>query len=248
MLNPPFVPQHPLLETAAAFQNAGAFPRHTGTFGKANGMRVAIGKAPNLELSLLVDEEDGVIADAKFRAFGHPGLIAVAELISRELVRKTYDQARRLSGDILEKWLEKTTSHIPAAFFLFINHTLDAIIDAATKCMDIPLSEEILSSPVEFEESPSGPLPDWENLTDEARLRHIQTVLDVDIRPYIELDAGGIRIVELKNGLELVIAYEGACTSCPSSVGGTLDAITKILRSKVYPHLIIIPDSSFLQM
>ena len=67
-----------------------------------------------------------------------------------------------------------------------------------------------------------------------------------EVQPYIELDAGGIEVPELKNGQEVVIAYQGACTTCPSSTGATLNAIQEILRARVHPSLTVKPDLSLL--
>ncbi|MCP4265610.1 MAG: NifU family protein, partial [Candidatus Brocadiaceae bacterium] len=64
--------------------------------------------------------------------------------------------------------------------------------------------------------------------------------IDKEIRPYIELDAGGIQIHELKD-FELFISYEGACTSCHAATGSTLSAIQNILKSRIHPDLFVTP-------
>ena len=66
-----------------------------------------------------------------------------------------------------------------------------------------------------------------------------------EIQPFIALDAGGVEVLEL-DGLEVKIAYEGACVTCPSATGATLSAIQEILRAQVHPGLEVKPDLSYL--
>ena len=54
------------------------------------------------------------------------------------------------------------------------------------------------------------------------------------------MDAGGLKIVDII-GNELLVEYTGTCTSCPSSIGGTLQSIEKILNLNVDPNLIVRP-------
>jgi len=242
----PFLPYHAFTTCSTAFQKAAAYPRHMGVLRSSEGMKLAEGTAHTdsemIQISILVDEEDGIIADAKFQAFASPGFVAIAEIVCVHLVRKTYEQARRSTSDFILKLIESTGCDLPSDFYRYVNLVLDAVLAAATQCMDIPVAEEILTSPVDVTSYEQGELPDYENLTHSERLSLIQTVLDKDIRPYIELDAGGIHIVELKNEIELVISYQGACVTCPSSIGSTLDAITNILRNKIHPSMIVTPD------
>ncbi len=250
MTKVPFLPYHPLLTCSRAFQKCAALPRMMGKLVQSEGMRHVIGYSDIgdqcLEIHLLVDEEDGVVADAKFSSFTHPAATALAELVCKDALRKTYDQLRRINADYITNLVENTETTLPADFYSYVNLVVDALLAAAVQCLDIPLDTSVPQSPVEFDQLEAGELPEYESMTHEERLALIRYVLDKDVRPYIELDAGGIEVVELKNEIELIIAYQGACTTCPSSIGGTLDAITRILRAKVHPHLQVSPDESFL--
>ena len=127
-----------------------------------------------------------------------------------------------------------------------INLVLFAIENASDQCMDIPIADEYIAPPTELSTEESVIYPNWEQLSPEKKLEILEEVIKNDIRPYIELDAGGIRIIEFKEP-ELIIAYEGSCTSCHSATGATLTAIQQILRSKLHPSLVVVPDVSFLQ-
>ena len=62
------------------------------------------------------------------------------------------------------------------------------------------------------------------------------------MRPYIALDAGGVEVINLLEDKEVIIAYQGSCTSCYSAIGTTLSYIQQVLRAKVHPSLVVVPD------
>ena len=220
-------------------------------------MRLATGDAGAIEegnairLFLLVDEEDGVIADAKFQVYGQSALIAAGDVICELLIRKNYDQARRLSSDLIDKQLRdrKDQPAFPEETFAHLNLSISAIDDAADKCMDIPLSDAYVAPPMsgnDINPSEAREFPGWDTLNEKQQISVIEEVIASDIRPYIELDAGGIEILHFLKGRELIIAYKGSCTSCHSATGATLSAIQQILRMKVHPEIVVVPDMSFL--
>lgn len=227
-------------------------PRHSGFFSaeeaKDRGMRLAVGKQEGVSLYLLVDESDGVIADAKFQVFGPSALIGAAESACEILIRKNYDQAMRLTANLIERHL-RDKAEIPAfpeESNGYLNRVVDAIEQAAQQCLDIPFAENYVQTPLEAIGGSTEGYPGWNLLSREQKIAAIEEIIAVDIRPYIELDAGGIHIVDFIDNKQLIIAYEGACTTCYSSTGSTLNAIQEILRAKVDPHLQVVPDASFL--
>lgn len=208
-------------------------------------MRLVTGKAEGICLYWLVDEADGVIADAKFQVFGPTSLIAAAEVASELALRKTYDQASRISADLIDQHLRdrKETPAFPKESNVFLNQTLLAIDDAVRQCSDIPYAASYDVTPIErdFGEIPGG-IPGWDAFPSEQKRKIIEEVLDKEIRPYIELDAGGVKILELKDDKEVLISYEGSCTTCHSSTGSTLSAIQQILKARVHPSLFVTPQ------
>lgn len=233
-------------------------PRHGGFFSQeeatARGMHLASSRqgTPNdgncVSLYLLVDESDGVIADAKFQAFGQSALIGAAEAACEILIRKNYDQARKLTADLIDRQARDKTDipAFPEETFAHLNLVLDAIEEAAEQCVGLPLPEVYTATPIESHAEEGTGYPGWDLLSREQKIAVIEEVISTEIRPYIELDAGGIQIVDLIDDRDLIIAYEGACTSCPSSTGSTLNAIQGILKSRVDAKLVVIPDASFL--
>lgn len=208
-------------------------------------MRLVTGREGQLCLYWLVDEADGIIADAKFQAFGPPLLIAVGEIASELVLRKNYDQASRISADLLDSFVRdrKETPAFPLEAASYLNQAISAIDKAVHQCIDIPFAASDFDvTPIEWDagDNPGG-LPGWENFLPSQKLKIIEEVIDKEIRPYIELDAGNVKIVELKENGEVHIAYEGSCTTCHSATGSTLTAIQQIIKSRIHPSLSVVP-------
>jgi NifU-like protein len=221
-------------------------PRFAGFFhpGDERGMRLVRGQEGMLCFYWLVDDSDGVIADAKFQAYGPPLLLAAGEIASELVLRKNYDQASRITADLLDQQCrdKKDSQVFPKEAFSYLNQAISAIDRAVTKCLDIPFAASHDVTPIEYDfgQTPGG-IPGWEGFPPEQKRKIIEEVIDKEIRPYVELDAGGVSVVDLKDS-EVWIAYEGSCTSCHSSTGSTLSAIQKILQARVFPGLTVVPQ------
>ncbi len=233
-------------------------PQHVGlfTFAEAagRGVRFAKGSEGALEegsavsFYWLVDPEDGVILDVRFQAFGHSALLAAAEGAAHLLMGKTYEQARFLSADEIDQALRDTPSCVafPEETYGYLNLVLFAIEEAAMTCMDIPLQDGRPAPSGAFEDLEPTPHPHWDALNDQERLKLIEEVLDEFIRPYVAMDGGGVQITAFKNGSELVVTYEGNCTSCFAATGSTLSSIQHLLQAKLSPTLTVVADESVL--
>jgi NifU-like protein len=233
-------------------------PRCVGFFTKhqseERGMRLAVGQEGAIEdgnmirLYWLVDPDDGIIVDARFQVYGQSALIGAAETACELIVGKNYDQARRISTELIDKQVRDRPeiSAFPKETSPHLNLILGAIDQAADQCMDIPLAANYVAppAPMDIGEILEGGYPGWENLSQAQKIALIEEIIARDIRPYIELDAGGIQVLDLINGNEVLIAYQGSCTSCFSATGTTLSYIQQVLRGKVHPSLVVVPDLS----
>ncbi len=254
-----FTPSFPWSRYSKKLSSKIENPRHGGFFSQAEakekGVRLVIGRTGDckegscIALYLLVDESDGVIADARFQIFGHSGLIGAAEVVCEALIRKNYDQAGKMTSDFIDRKV-RDKSEVPAfpeETFAYLNLVIDAIEVAVEQCLDIPFAEAYVPTPIEAKEGAGQQYPGWKLLSREQKIGVIEEVIATEIRPYIELDAGGVQILDLVDDRELIIAYQGACTTCYSATGATLSAIQEILRARVDEDLVIIPDASFLK-
>lgn len=214
----------------------------------AEGREGSIADGNEVVLYWLVDKDDGIIVDAKFQVYGQSVLIGAAEAACELLIGKNYDQARRISADLIDKQV-RDKSDIPAfpkETYPHLNLILGAIDMAADQCTDIPFADTYVTTPipVDMGDVTPGGYPGWLELPLKKKLAVIEQVLDQDIRPYIALDAGGVSVLNLLNDKELVIAYQGSCTSCYSSIGTTLSYIQQIIRAKVHPDITVVPDTN----
>lgn len=199
----------------------------------------------SVRLFWLVDKEDGIIVDAKFQAYGQSALIGAAETACELLVGKNYDQARRISAELIDKQVRDRADEpaFPKETFPHLNLVLGAIEKGAEQCLDLPLAATYVAppAPLDLGEIREDGYPGWQELSKDQKLQVIEEVLDQDVRPYIALDAGGVSVLDL-NQTEVLIAYHGTCTSCYSSVGTTLSYIQQVLRAKVHPALVVTPE------
>lgn len=217
-------------------------PTCLGKLEERDGMRLVTGvEDGQVQLYFLVDESDGIVADAKFQLFGPTALVAVCEMACRLALRKHYGQVMRFTASLIDKELS-----MPEESAGYLNLVLSVIDHAMEQCEGLPLPEEYIAPPLPEQNTEAREYPGFTDLEKTQKIAVIEQVIDVEIRPYVELDDGGVRIVDLK-GDEVIIAYEGACTSCYSATGATLNAIDQMLKSKVHPSLEVKPDLSTLE-
>jgi NifU-like protein len=233
-------------------------PRSGGLFSKneceERGMFLAVGQEGAIEEGNLVrfywmiDPDDGIIVDARFQVYGQSALIGAAEIACELVVGKNYDQARRISAELIDKQVRDRADvpAFPEETSPHLNLVLGAIDNAAETCKGIPLAVNYVAppAPMDIGEILEGGYPGWEMLTKGQKISLIEEIVARDIRPYIELDAGGIKVLDFLNENEVHIAYQGSCTTCFSATGTTLSYIQQVLRGKVHPSLVVVPDLS----
>ncbi len=81
-------------------------------------------------------------------------------------------------------------------------------------------------------------------MNDIEKYERIEEIFDESIRPALMADGGNLEL-DLVKGNEVVISFQGACGSCPSSAGGTLRGIERALRQQVDPEIIVIPTNAY---
>lgn len=215
----------------------------------AHGSQGSLIDGNRLDFYWLVDKSDGVIIDARFQAFGNTALIGAGEVACELVIGKNYDQAHRITADLIDKHV-RDKSDIPAfpeETYPHLNLVVDAIEDAHRACHGIPLADNYTAPPVTGHniEIVDGGYPGFKELPIKQKLAVIEEVVAREVRPYIELDAGGIEVLNCIQGVEgyeVIIVYQGACTSCHSSTGATLSYIQQILRAKIDPSITVTPD------
>lgn len=197
-----------------------------------------------ITLYWLVDLEEGMIVDVKYQAFAQSALIGAAEAACELLCGKNYDQAMRLTADLIDRHLRdrSDTPAFPDETSGHLNLVIGAIEEAAQKCVDIPLGETYVTpAPLDIGEVLENGYPGFKEMPKKKKLRLIDQTLIEHVKPYIELDDGGIHVLDLIDK-EVLIAYEGNCTTCHAATGSTLSYIQHVIQSKVHPELIVVPE------
>lgn len=211
----------------------------------AHGSQGSVAEGNRIDFYWLVDKSDGVIIDARFQAFGNTALIGAAEAACELVIGKNYDQSRRISADIIDKHVRDRGDlpAFPEEVYPHLNLVVDAIEAASSMCEGVPLANNYSAPPITAHEISyvEGGYPGFKELAVKEKMAVIEEVIAKEIRPYIELDAGGVEVRNILDN-EVIISYSGACTSCHSSTGATLSYIQQILRATIDPDLIVTPD------
>lgn len=74
---------------------------------------------------------------------------------------------------------------------------------------------------------------------DDPRIPLIREILEDQILPFLQNDGGGLEIKGLVDN-RLLIRYQGACGTCPSSSMGTLMAIENLVQMEVDDQLEVV--------
>lgn len=229
------------------FHNGGSFSPEDAA---SRCMHLSIGEGRHdihfIRLYWLVDKDDGIIVDAKYHLFGPSALIGAAEIACELLVGKNYDEAQKITADQIDQQVRdrKEIPAFPEETFYILNLVLCAIDEAAETCQGLPLASSYVPTPYfrELGDVLEETIKDWDSLSKKQKLFLIEEVITQEIRPTLELDAGGIDVLDLSEDSELRVAYSGACATCFSATGSTLSYIQNILQRKLHPSITVIPE------
>lgn len=231
-------------------------PDHQGSFSltqsQRQGFRAITSEAGNfssgamIRLHWLVDLDDGVITDVRYQCFGPTVLIASLETVAEMILSKAYDRVQGLSFEEIEKKLrdKPEVPALPIESEVFVNLILEALDIAAASASDIPITHPASPAPSEQSlESGSGLYEsNWYELTDKQRLSIVREMIEKEIRPYVELDQGGVEATHIEDKVRVQIVYSGACDGCFAATGSTLSSIQAILRAKIHSDIRVEPQ------
>jgi len=149
-------------------------------------------------------------------------------------IAHSYDNAQQASGDTLAEALFQI-EHVTNVFYVdnWISVTQDGGAD--WRELSRKIAEPIRAAPAAGERSAQLALGAERSgidiaPEDQERLDLFNTLLDEQVRPYLQGDGGDLHVLGLKGNV-LTLHYQGACGSCPSSISGTLAGIEGLLRT-----------------
>lgn len=149
---------------------------------------------------------------------------------------RSFQSAESAAGDPLAKSLF-AVGNVTSVFYMDRFVTINKEEDVSWEDLLRRLAEPIRSAPaIEDAPAPAAPaiVPG-----DSALLDRINEVLDERVRPGLAGDGGGLEILGLQDK-RLLIRYQGACGSCPSSISGTMYAIEQMLKEDVDPEIEVV--------
>jgi Fe-S cluster biogenesis protein NfuA len=150
-------------------------------------------------------------------------------------ISRSYENAEQAKDDPLAAKLFEI-DHVASVFYVdhWITVTQDGGADwqelmrkLATPIREAPAADADSARYAQAAASGAG----LSNLSDadKDRLGRINQILDEQVRPYLQGDGGDLYIMGLE-GNRLMVHYQGACGSCPSSISGTLTGIESLVR------------------
>jgi Fe-S cluster biogenesis protein NfuA len=149
-------------------------------------------------------------------------------------IAHSYENAEQAKGDPLANALFALT-HVTNVFYVdrWLTVTQDGAVDWEDLAREVAVP--LRAAPAAVDQSAAAVFAareSFEHLTaaDQQRLDDINLVLDQQIRPYLQSDGGDLHVLSLM-GNQLVVHYQGACGTCPSSISGTLRSIESQLRT-----------------
>ena len=81
-------------------------------------------------------------------------------------------------------------------------------------------------------------------MTDVEKYEAIEALFEKHLRPALMSDGGNIEL-DLVKGNEVIVSFQGACGSCPSSAGATLQGIERAIQQHVFKEAVVIPTNAY---
>jgi Fe-S cluster biogenesis protein NfuA len=81
-------------------------------------------------------------------------------------------------------------------------------------------------------------------MTDVEKYEAIEALFEKHLRPALQGDGGDIEL-DLVRGDEVIVSFQGACGSCPSSAGATLQGIERAIQQHVFKTAVVIPTNAY---
>jgi NifU-like protein len=192
--------------------------------------------ADHIALWLLLDAA-GVVRDARFKSPARNAQLAVYDAMTEQCIGRPLDDAARLTPRHIDTGLRDPDGG-PVLEAVAANHPdVDQPFYVLRKALERHQGAKAVVDAAPAAPGTAASLP-WAEVGMFEKVRRIEGVLDTHVRPALASDGGGIDLVDLQND-DLYVQYHGACGSCSSSVGGTLNFIQDSLNNHLGTHLVI---------
>lgn len=233
-----------------------ANPKHRGAFftedASTKDLALATAKYKDIKVYWLVDPQTDLVYDAKFFSYGGPASVALGEMLCTLAKGMKVDSATALTIPQIESLLrdvpEAPATAAPAEeVFASLPPLLDSVKEVYVSAKALALATITMKASQSGQKRPSGfeALTEadkaWKATPKDDQIKAIETLIDREIRPALNMDGGDLHIRDLEDGERLLIKWQGACGGCASSTGATLSYIEDSLRRQVYGGMQVVP-------
>jgi Fe-S cluster biogenesis protein NfuA len=155
----------------------------------------------------------------------NPFLEALLDTTIELIHNKSLKQITALSAREIENSLRDNNNQ-PVIDDQFLLVELDKMLEKVKNNVYNLARKNTLGPTLDFKEVA------FKNLKLVDKILAVEAVLDRFIRPTLLLDQGNIELLEIED-TTLILSFQGACGTCPSSSSGTLDFVLKTLKSEL---------------
>jgi len=214
------------------------------------GLALVESKVQSLKIYILVDPDSDQVVEARFFTYGGPVFTALAEVFCSKVQNQVIDTLTLITPEHLEADLrdEPATPAMPidTPELSAVRSLIPELVRGYPDKKKVALGAREARNAAHYRqhtvEGRNEADKEWFALDEVEKIRRIEACLDQQVRQALHMDGGGLDILELKNGTVLVIRYQGACSGCGASTGGTLIFIENQLRENVYYNLSVEPE------
>lgn len=215
------------------------------------GLALVESKVQSLKIYALVDPDSDKTLEVRFFTYGGPIFTALAETFCERAQNAVIDSFTLLTPEVLESALRDNvgTPALPAdSPELAAMRTIAAeLVRNYPEKKKVALAARAARESSHYRqhtaEGRTEADQEWYAMGEVEQLRKIEECLDTHVRAALQMDGGGLDVLELSGGIRLKVRYQGACSSCGSSTGGTLVFIENQLREHVYYNLSVEPET-----
>lgn len=215
------------------------------------GLALVESKVQSLKIYVLVDPDSDQALEARFFTYGGPVFTALAESFCQRAQGAVIDSFTLLTPEVLEDSLRDapaTPALPPDSPELPAMRTIvSELVRNYPEKKKIALAARAAREASHFRqhtaEGRTEADAEWFALSEVEQLRRIEDCLDTHVRAALQMDGGGMDVLELGGGTRVKVRYQGACSSCGASSGGTLVFIENQLREHVYYNLSVEPET-----
>ena len=199
-------------------------------------------------IDILYNAERQMFTEMKYCLKAPTFMIALLEALAELILEKDIKKVSKVRADdllnaisayeVADLYEDADVGDYIRFISRYVNHLLDSYTEIVNEL--VPRQFTTPDALIDFSKEGSG-IEGFFELEKEHQIQFIEEVMEKDIRPYVALDEGNVKVKDLtKNGIVL-IQYEGNCTSCNASGSTTLSAITSILKAKIHPTIEVLP-------